>query len=181
MWQIQENPYPALVLGALVLGFLVVGYLASPRRIWWAAIVPVVLAMIGVVLTDVLIETDQEQLTRIVHEAAKHVKDNHPEKLWEYLSPRLDESISQKDRNRLDRIFQQVEFTGAKASNLEIDINELTTPPSAEVYMLVSVKFQARHGESPLDRYVGRLKVTFERLDKRWYIVDGEEIPLVKN
>jgi len=171
MTTLIENPWPLILAGIFaeaVLGLIL--FRTGRGAIIWlmAAVLLLVAAGLGL---ERLVVTDLERVEAVLDGAAAALASNPT---GDDLGRMLDEYIAPSagtTRNLLSWALGRVEFTAIKITHLEISINRLTSPATAEADMTAYVGFRDRTGQIP---YEGRsvsftMKLQRETPD-RWLI-----------
>ncbi len=170
-----ENPYPAFVLGVVTAGFLSASYNISRNGIFLKLIGVTFLLVAGVFALDYFIVTPREEVMAVIQEGIAGLKANDADRLAKI----LDEKKSGVTLARVREGFRYGTITGAKANDIRITVNDLTSPPSARAEFFGVVTFNVKHGDVPWDRYACRLIVDFEKQRDRWVIVGHEERSII--
>ena len=164
-----EHSGPILLAGIvaeLVLGSLL---LRSGRGLWlWPMAGVFLLTLSGVVL-ERAIQTPKEQVASTLYAAAAALEQNDMEALFEHIS-----SAARYTPQRARTILQQYRFRQARITHLEVEINDLTSPPTATAQLTGLVSVEDPHGQ-PI--YTGRVRLeVLLRWEKdRWRIIGHHE------
>ena len=170
-----ENPYPALTLGVLVAGFCAAAFHVTRKSAFLWTIAATVLAVGTVFLLCYFVDTPRKQVKAVIDEGISAVCANDIERIIALLAPNAGSEIAPYIR----QVSRMVKFTAAKASNVKITVNELTSPHSAKAEFHALVLFQGSRGEIIGDRYACRMVLTLEKQGGKWLIVGYTEKPLV--
>ncbi len=166
-----ENPIPIIFLGIIVEGMLATIF-ASTRQSWalWAMVGVLVVVFAGVGL-EMLVVTDVERVEATLDGAVEALEANDLNRLLDgYIAP---EAI--QARGLATAALRRVDVTSAKISNLNIEVNRLTSPPTAQAQFLGSVHYEPHDFERvPYRHYSARLDVRFRLEDDRWIIMAVE-------
>jgi hypothetical protein len=161
-----ESPIPILCIGIFVeaaLGLIL--WRTGRGAILWA-MAGTMLVVLGGVLLERMVVTERELVEQTIDEAAAALEANDEHRVFEYIVPSAIEL-----RALVHTGLQRAEVTRAKITGLDIDINDLTSPPTAEVHVHGSLSFKDRHGESPFDSYpINQLSLNMRRDPQRWII-----------
>ena len=170
-----ENPYPALILGVITAGFFAAAFNITRKKAFLAGIGVTALAVASVFLLCHLVITPREEVRMVLDEGIAAIKANDPQRIISLLSP----AISADTQGTVRMAFRSAKFTGAKVGNVEITINELTSPISAKADFMATVFFQGKSGDILGDRYPCRLTLFLEKQGEKWLITAYEHRELV--
>ncbi|MDO4584187.1 MAG: hypothetical protein Q4D62_08810 [Planctomycetia bacterium] len=166
-----ENPFPVLIAGILAMGFLIAGYVIAPRKEWLFGMVPVLATVTFFGVWDVCVVTPREEVEMTIDRAAAALRANDADAILSLLEPEL----AYRTRNRVLWALDNIEVEGVKISSLQMVVNELTIPPTAEVNFMGSIRFRDKKLHSGMDRYACRMTVYLERHEDGWKITNHEE------
>ncbi len=164
-----EHSGPILLTGVIVevvLGSLLV---RSGRGIWLWPMLGVLLLTLGGVGLERWIQTPKEQAASTLYAAAAALEANDVDRLFEHISP-----TAQYTPQRARSVLRQYRFRQARILHLEIEINQLTNPPTATGHLLGLIQLEDVHGQ-PI--YTGRvsLEVLLRWEKDRWRITGHQE------
>ena len=171
MTTLVENPMPVIFLGIVAVGALAAVF-ASTRQmalIW--AILGVLGLVIAAVVLEILVVTEVERVEAMLDGVVDALRDNDKERL-------LDQYVAEDALKTRDRAnaMEWVEITSAKISGLDISINRLTSPPTADARFRGVVHYEPR-AEWLHQRYYAANFIAKLRLEgDRWLITDHVEI-----
>lgn len=170
LW-LTENPTPILFVGIFVVAVLAALFVTTVRKEFLWGIAGVLVLMGGAMLVDWLVVTDRELIEQTIDGGVAALEANDLDRVLTFLSP-----SAQKTRQRAQWALGAVEFQNVNISNLEIEVNQHTSPPTADVRF--HGVFRYRETVSP-DQFQGlysaRFEVEFEKIDGRWLITDHYE------
>lgn len=170
-----ENPYPAFVLGVITVGFLAAAYNITRNAAFLKGAAVTVLLVGGVFLLDYAVVTPREEVLAVIDEGIAGLKANDADRLAKI----LDEKKSGVTLARIREGLRYGTITGAKANDIRITVNELTSPPTAKAEFYGVLTFHVKHEAIPFDRYACRLVVDFEKHPRGWVIVGHQERELL--
>jgi len=166
MTTLLENPVPLILFGICaeaVLGILLVRTGRGVLLWAMAGVLAVVLAGVGL---ERLLVTEVEEVETALFEAAAALEANQQEKVLQYVDPA---AIS--TQNLVRWALQQVRFSRVKITHLEVtNINRLTSPPTADVELNVTVWFEGRGGNIPRGTRPGKFSMQLQRQNDRWVV-----------
>ena len=173
MTTLLENPMPVIFFGVIAEAVLAI-ILVSNRQgvLVWAMLGVLVLVSAGVAL-NLWVVTDAEKVEATLDGAADALEAND----W----PRLQQYISEgavRTRNRAFSALSAMKFTSAKISSLKIEINRLTSPPTADTHFIGAARFEAVNPERPpyvYRSYTAEFHVELQQEDDRWLVTDKVE------
>jgi len=170
MTTLLEDPMPVIFLGIIAEAVLAMIF-ASTRQgvVAWVMLGVLVLVFAGVALERWVV-TDVERVEATLDAAVDAVEAND----W----PRLQQCLSDdamRTRRRAVTVLGQVEFTSAKLSNLRVEVNHLTSPPTAQAEFHGSVRFEPRTEMVPYRWYAAEFIVELQLVNDRWLVTDHVE------
>lgn len=186
---IYENPIPALLVGLVVGSVLGVGYLNTRDRRFLIGVGAVIALVIGAIVLERSVKTDRELIAETLDQLASALQaDGLAENSADEVIAAVMRVITKDDGESAQRTRQIAEtnlrlakITRASYSNLQVEVNKLSLPPSAEVRFDAMVSGE---GRPPLTEMVGYrtyplqfvIKMVYEKDDRydepRWLIGD---------
>lgn len=170
MTPLVESPWPAIFFGIIALAILAVILVRTGRGIVVLAMIGVLALTLGGVLLERLVVTERERVEETLFGAAAAIEANDLDRLMEYISPRA--SFSPR---RARDVLRQYKFTEARINDVQIEINRLTSPPSAEAKMIGAFSVVDTHGQLPYTNGRLGLTVKLQLEDGRWRIISHTE------
>ncbi len=171
MTQLVESPWPALTFGIIALAVLAVVMLRTGRGVILFGMGGVVFLVLLLVGLEWLVVTDREKVENTLHAAAAAIEANDVDRLFQFISPRAS-FTPQRARHAL----RQVEFSEARIKNVEVEINELTSPPTAKAKLLAIFSAVDRTLQVPYTGVRIPMNVQLQREeDGRWLITGHDE------
>ncbi len=165
-----ESPWPILFIGIAVeavLAFLLLR--TGLGKFLIAMIVVAVLVAVGLVVEHFVI-TDRKAVARTLDAAVAAVRKNDLQGTLNCVSPSAKEA-----RNKAHWVFASFEFEEAYITGVEINVNRLTSPPSAEAEFRAVGKAKDRKGEFPYEGFARHVTITLRLEGGRW-LVTGYKI-----
>jgi hypothetical protein len=170
MTSLLENPMPILFFGVFVEAILA-GILVHTRRgVLLVPITGVALLVLGGLIVERLVVTERERVEAALDEAVDGLNANDLDRVLGCLSDQAEHT-----RRRAEWAMARVEFTNVTIHGLEITINDLTSPPTAEARFNGVAHYRDRQGEFPYEHYAARFIVQLQLEDNRWRITDHIE------
>lgn len=167
MMMFVESPWPILVIGIIVEAILAVALLRTGQgRVLWAMIGVAVFVALGL-LVEHFVVTDRKSITQTLDAAAAAVESNNLDRLLERVSPR-----AERTRMGARIVLGRFEFSKGRIADLEITVNNLTSPPSAKTKFRALGKAHDRAGESPYEGFAVPMTVELRKENGRWMIGD---------
>jgi len=161
-----ESPIPILCIGLLAEAVLGLIMLRTGRGVIFWPMGGVLLLVLGGVLLEWLVVTEKERVAEAIDGAAAALEANDEKAMTLYLAKE-----AANLRAEVHWAMTRVEFTKAKITRLEIDINELSSPPTAKVHVQGYLMFNDRKGEYPYHTQpVKELTLDLRRDSDRWVI-----------
>lgn len=169
MTALAEDPTAILVLGIIAEAVLAAMLVSSRRGVLlWPMGGVLALVVLGVVL-ERLIVTERERVEAALHGAAAAMEANDRQRTASFIARSASEWL-RRALYYMDRVkFHQIRLRG-----VEITINELTSPPTAEATFFGTAHYEDRQGEYPYGTYQSRFRVTLIREGGDWKVKDVE-------
>jgi hypothetical protein len=164
---------PKLVI---FIGIVAVAVLASvlPRTqryglVFLAMAAVLVLTVAGVVF-ERLVVTEREQVEAVLDDIASALEDNDVDGVLDHLSP-----AATPTRTRARLAMEELVITDAGIRNLEVAINRLTSPVTAEARFDGVIRYRFRTGDIGRNFYAARFVVVLQLEEGRWMVTDHIE------
>ncbi|HYW78966.1 MAG TPA: hypothetical protein VE890_05285 [Thermoguttaceae bacterium] len=141
MTALLESPLPILLFGIVVLAGLGIALLRTGRGVLLAAMAGVVLLVAAGLALEWLVVTDGERIEATLEGVAEAIQANDLERTQAYCT----ESNTQS-RSEAARAMRMVEFTEIKITDLDITVNDLTSPPTATALFTARVTARDKAG-----------------------------------
>jgi len=169
MTTLIESPWPAIFFGIIALAILAVVLVRTGRGVVLLAMIGVLLITLGGVGLERLVVTERERVEDTLTEAAAAIEANDLDRLMRCISPSASYSPA-----RARGVMRQYKFTEARITDVEIQINELTSPPSATAKMIGIFSVTDTHQELPYNN--GRVGlIVYLRLENGRWLISGHE------
>ena len=171
MTTLVENPMPVIFFGIIAEAVLATLLVSTRQTAFiWAMLGVLVLVLAGVAL-EMLVETEVERVEATLDGVVDALEDNDLTRLLdEYVSTRATNT-----RRRAITALQMVEITSAKISSLDITINRLTSPPTANARFRGAVRFEPQTDIVHYRYYAADFRVELRLEGDRWLITDHVE------
>jgi hypothetical protein len=182
---IYENPIPALLVGLVVGSVLAVGYLNTRDRRFLIGVGAVIALVIAAIVLERSVKTDQELIAETLDQLASALQadglaENSADEVLKAVKRLISLDAAETIQNA-DTNLHRAKITRARYSNLRVEINKLSLPPSAEVRFDATISGEGRppysqfvtHNTYPLEFF---FKMVYEKDDRydepRWLIGD---------
>jgi len=166
-----ENPMPVIFVGILAEAALATIYVSSRNRSFLLAMAAVLVVVVAGVGLEACVVTDVEQVETALDGTAAALEANDLNEIMdEYVSPRAIQT-----RNRAAYALSLVEVTSAKVNNLSIEINPLTSPPTATAEFRGVFHFEPKSEFITNRMYTSDFVVELRQEGGRWLITDHIE------
>ena len=166
-----ESPLPVLFAGVIAVAILAVAFINTQRGVFLLAIGGVVLLTgLGLAL-EWLVVTPREEVEAELDALAAAIATNDADAVRGHLSPEAD----RRTRSRAEWALANYTFEEAKVSRLEIEINELTSPPSAKARFTGRIRASDRGGLISGGTGMMDFTVDYRREGNRWLILRHTE------
>ena len=166
-----ESPVPILVVGILLEAVLA-GLLVITRRgyLLWAILAVLLLTVAGLIAERLTI-TESKRVKQTLYSVAEAIEANSLDRLRQYVAPSATATL-----NQAAYYLRSVHFNEVRLRNMEVTINKLTSPPSAEARFFATASFEDRSGQIPYRNYGESLIVQLRLINGRWLITEHVEI-----
>lgn len=164
MTTLLESPWPVIFVGILVEAALGIALLRTGRGVLLGSMAGVLVLVLAGVALEWAVVTEMERVEETLHSAAAALEAND-EAVFQYLAPTESET-----RRLLRWAMGRVEFTGIRITHLQISINELTSPPTAQAHLTATVYFRDRLAEIPYERRPVDFTLQLEMRSDRWLV-----------
>jgi hypothetical protein len=169
-WLTEDITY-VLVIGALVLAALAVVFMKTGRASVLVGIAGVALLMVACALVEHFVVTQREQVDATLEEVRQAFVAGDQAAVMRHIAPG-----AAGLRRRATWVLDTVDVVEAKITDgPRIEINELTSPPSAVAELIAVARGRLKVGSTPRDQYAARFTVTLSYEDERWRIENVEE------
>jgi hypothetical protein len=162
-----ESPMPVIFLGIVAEAVLATIFASTRQGVILVAMLGVLVLVFAGVGLEWLVVTDREQVEKALYGAADALETNEWPRIEKYLSQ---DAVRTRDRAMYN--LKLVEITSAKISNLQVEVNRLTSPPTAEARFLGVVHYDSRVERIPYRYYGARFVVELRLENGRWLITD---------
>jgi hypothetical protein len=165
-----ESPWPSVVLGIGLEAILAIYLVRSGRAVVIAAMVGVLALVAGLVVLERIIVTETEQVEDTLDEVAQALVANDSSAVLALFSGRSPR------RAEVRSAMSRVTISEARIGNdLEIRLNQLTSPPSAAAYFTGHVQLKGARETIPYEHVLRKFKVTLHKEADRYRIFDFED------
>lgn len=165
-----EDPLPILFVGVLAEALLGLAFFHTGRKEILAGMIGVALLIGGALTVEALVVTDREAIEAQLDRGAEALLRGDTEAVMALIAP---EAFT--TRSRAAFVLENLKFHWIKIRNLEITVNRLTSPPTAEARFRVAFHFEERTGQYPYRYDEVGLVVEFMLTDQGWLVADHVE------
>jgi hypothetical protein len=170
MYYLIEDPTMFIFLGILAEAVLAIMLYQTGRGfLLW-----IMLGVLFVCLTGIIgqrfIITGRKLVVRTLDGIVTALEANDVEKVLSYLEPEAEHS-----RQRARWALGRVEVQGASYRKLDVKINKLTSPPTAEVKFFGLINYRDRKGEIPYNNYASNFTLQLRKHGDRWLVQEHQE------
>ncbi len=175
MQTLLEDPLPVLFVGLLVEALLGLAFFNTKRWEILVAIAAVALGLAAAVVIEAVVVTEREQVEAQL-DAGVRARWPTIERQCSALSPQrpLLPGIGQ------EVVLQAIKFNWIRLRDLQISINRLTVPPTAEARFRAAFQFEDRTGVYPYRYDEVGLVVELTLTDAGWLVTDHIELSEVR-
>jgi hypothetical protein len=160
-----ESPWPILFIGIVVEAVLAVGLMQTGRGKYLVAMIGVAVVVVIGLVVERLVVTDREAVERTLDAAVVAVRKNDIDGVLNCILP-----SAKEPREESRWLLSLVDVEEGHISDLEIKINRLTSPPTAEAKFLAVGKGRDRKGEFPYQGFAQRVVVQLQLQGDRWLV-----------
>ena len=166
-----ESPWPILFVGIAVEAVLAFLLLQTGRGKFLIAMIAVA-ALVGVgLIVEHFVITDRKAVMQTLDAGVAAARNNDLGGVLDCISP-----SAQEPRNYVRLVLGRFEVREGHISDVKIDVNRLTSSPTAEASFLAVGKGRDRKGEMLYEGFVQRVTVKLRLEGGRW-LVTGCEFP----
>jgi hypothetical protein len=170
MTVLLEDPTPIIVFGILAEAILAVILVRTRRGVLlWAMGGVLAVVLVGVIV-ERLVVTERKRVKATLYGIAKAVERNDQKAVATYLARSASDIL-----RRVVGYMGRLEFTDVSLRRMEITINELTSPPTAEARFHATVHFNDRRGEALYNTYPADFEVILVLEDGQWKVQTAED------
>jgi hypothetical protein len=161
LWMIFVGIAVEAVLGAIL-------FRTGRGAALWAMIGVALLVVVGVTV-EKLIVTEKEEVENTVDAIASALKANDLDRVLTFISP-----ADTKSRSDAAWAMNRCEILGTTVLGLEVTVNQLASPHTAQARFRGIIRCHDRKGEIPHESYASEFTVSLRKEGNRW-IVTGYE------
>jgi ketosteroid isomerase-like protein len=171
MYYLVEDPTLIIVLGIAIEIALGVALVRTGRGfLIWIMLGVLVVGLTGVIGQRFIV-TERKRVVQTLDGVAAALKANDIDGVWSYLT-----DDAQFSRGKAREALGMIRVDDAKYSQLDVQVNELTSPWTAEVTFFGVIYFTDKNGMSPYNQYPKRFKLIMRKIGDRWLIENHEEL-----
>jgi hypothetical protein len=170
MYYLIEDPTMFIFLGILIEAVLGIVLFRTGRGV----LLWIMLGVLFVCLTGIIgqrfIITERKRVIQTLDGIVSALENNDVDRVLSYLEPEAAHS-----RERARWALGRVEVTSASYRKLEININMLTSPPTAKVTFFGLIGYKDRKGEIPYNNYASNFTINLRKHGDRWLVEEHTE------
>lgn len=170
MIELVESPWPAIFFGIFATTILAMALVRTGRGVLLLAMVVVLVLTLGAVGLEQVVVTERERVEDTLYGAAAAIEANDLDRLMPLLAGTARVSL-----NRARSVFHQYKFTEARITSVEIEINDLTSPPTAEAKTICAFSLIDTQAGLPYNNGRIGLTIQLQRESDRWRITGHSE------
>ena len=156
---------PWIFLGIVVEAILGAVYLTTRRGAVLAAMAGALLLVVAGLVTERLVITERKRVRMDLDAAVAAIQANDLPRAERYIA-----ASSSDLRGRLETYGSEVEFEEVRIRNVEIEINHLTSPPTASIRLWGLAKFRDRTGIMPYNHYGANFQLDLVKEPDGWKV-----------
>lgn len=174
---IFASPWPILIAGLVIEVLLLAALIRSGRGALLAAVAGVGVLTGLLLLVERLIVTETEQVEATLDELSAALVRNDLNAVLAFISPTANDVRTLAQTSLPSVVINEAHI----GSDLSIQVNERTNPPTALATFTGRFQFKLVRGASPYENMVRKFRVGLSKQDGRWLIVAVEESDLRKH
>lgn len=160
-----EGPWTILFIGIVIEAILGLVLMQTGRGKFLIAMIGVAIVVGALLIVERSVVTDREAVTSTLDAAVAAVKKNDVNGLLDCIAP------SAESPRELSRwVLKRFDVEEAHVSDLEIKVNRLKSPPTADTKFLAVGKGKDRMGEIPYQAFGQKVEVQLELRGGRWLV-----------
>jgi hypothetical protein len=165
-----DSLWPYVTIGILLEGALALSLFVTRRGVLLYAMIGVLLAVAAGVLFERWVITERKRVMMTIDEGVEGLKSNSEARMDALVFP-----TAQQIREHIHAGLGMVRVTDVSLHNIEIEIKDHTSPPTAKVQFDAVIYFEGRKPILGPDRWAGHLVLHLQRSPDRWLFVDPVE------
>ncbi|MBN1589661.1 MAG: hypothetical protein JW888_09110 [Pirellulales bacterium] len=170
MVTLVESPVPILFAGIVAVAILGIVFFNTGRAVFLLAMAGAVALTLAGLGIEYLVVTDREEVETALDALANAMEANDCDAAVACLSPSATET-----RARARWAFARFRVDEANVSDLKIEVNNLTSPPSAEARFKGLIKVHDRKGEAPYGSALFDFTLDYRKEGDRWLVTGHTE------
>jgi hypothetical protein len=170
MTTLLEDPLPIVLIGILLEAMLSIAWVNTRRRGLLVAMLAVLLLVAGGVGVEWWVVTDAERIEDALIGAAQALEADDLAAFDQYLA-----GSATRTRSRAAYALGLVEIDRFRITHLDIALNRLTSPPTAQARFFGAVHYRGRAEAISYGIYRAEFTVTLQLDNGRWLITDHVE------
>jgi hypothetical protein len=170
MYYLVEDPTMFIFLGILIETALGIALFSTGRGFLLWIMLGVLLVCLTGIIGQRFIITERKRVIQTLDGVVAALEANDVEKVLSYLEPDAAHS-----RERARWALGRVEVQNASYRRLDVNINMLTSPPTATVSFLGLIGYKDRKGEMPYNNYASTFNINLRKHGDRWLVEEHTE------
>ncbi len=167
MTTLFENPLAILFFGVIAEAILGAALVTTRRAVLLAPMGVVAVLVLAALALERWILTDREQVEAALSGVEAALEANDVDRVFQYVAPEASFT-----RRQAQWALGFIRVRDVKMHSLEITVNELTNPPTAEARFNGVLYFDDRSGQILHEYYSSPFTVEFRKEGDRWLISD---------
>jgi hypothetical protein len=169
-YYLVEDPTMFIFLGILIEAVLGIALFRTGRGfLIWIMLGVLVVCLTGIIGQRFII-TERKRVVQTLDGIVVALEANDVEKTLTYLEPEAAHS-----RERARWALGRVEVQSASYRKLDVQINMLTSPPTAKVQFFGLINYRDRRGEIPYNNYASNFTINLRKHGDRWLVQEHQE------
>jgi hypothetical protein len=170
MYYLLEDPTLFIFLGIVIEAVLGIVLFRTGRGILLWMMLGVLLVSLTCIIGQRFIITERKRVIQTLDGIVAALEANDVDRVLSYLEPEAAHS-----RERARWALGRVEVTNASYRKLEVNLNMLTSPPTATVSFFGLIGYRDRRGELPYNNYASNFTINLRKHGDRWLVEEHTE------
>ena len=169
-YYLLEDPTLFIFLGIVIEAVLGIVLFRTGRGILLWIMLGVLFVSLTCIIGQRFIITERKRVIQTLDGIVAALENNELNGVLAYIEP---DAVHPRDGARM--ASNLVVINSARYSSLDVEINQLTSPPTANLSFNGLINFHLRRGESPYENYPAKFTLTMRKHGDRWLVEDYSE------
>jgi hypothetical protein len=170
MYYLVEDPTMFIFLGIVIEAVLGIVLFRTGRGfLVWIMLGVLVLCLTGIIGQRFII-TERKRVVQTLDGIVAALEANDVNRVLSYLEPEATHS-----RQRAQWALGRIEVQNTSYRRLDVTINNLTSPPTAQATFFGLINYRDRRGEFPYNNYASNFTLNLRKHGDRWLVEEHQE------